>query len=123
MAHLVVLVLDCAACCPDVLQAWENAGAPGVTILESTGLGRLRRGTEMRDDLPLVPSLLDLLGADEKHHRTLFAVIDDDEIVERVIQAAERIVGDFSEPHSGLLFVVPVSRVIGLKKHYPKTKE
>ena len=121
MAHLVVLVLDCAACCPDVLQAWENAGAPGVTILESAGLGRLRRGKAMRDDLPLVPSLLDLLGAGEKHHRTLFAVIDDDEIVERVIQAAERIVGDFSEPHSGLLFVVPVSRVIGLKKHCPKT--
>jgi hypothetical protein len=105
-----------------VLQVWEKAGAPGVTILESTGLGRLR-GKDMRDDLPLVPSLLDLLGAGERRHRTLFAVIDDDEIVERVIKETERIVGDFSEPHSGLLFVVPVSRVIGLKKHYPKTKE
>jgi nitrogen regulatory protein P-II 1 len=122
MAHLVVLVLDCVDCCPDVLQAWENAGSPGATVLESTGPGRLR-GKEMRDDLPLVPSLLDLLGTGERHHRTLFAVIDDDETVERVIEETERIVGDFSEPHSGLLFVVPVSRVIGLKKHYPKTKE
>jgi hypothetical protein len=61
MAHLVVFVLDNLEQCSAVLEAWEEAGALGVTILESTGLRRLRG--VMRDDLPLLPSLRDLLVA------------------------------------------------------------
>ncbi len=42
MANLVVFVLDNIEQCSDVLDAWEQAGVSGVTIFESTGLGRLR---------------------------------------------------------------------------------
>jgi len=42
--------------------------------------------------------------------------VEDDATLERVIAATERIVGDLNEPHTGLLFVVPVSRVLGLHK-------
>ncbi len=114
MAHLVVFILECGDACHDILDEWAKAGAPGATILESIGLARMRRA--MRDDLPLVPSLRDLLRSDEMHNRTIFTVIDDDEVLERVIQVTREMV-DFSQPHSGLLFVVPISRVYGLKKH------
>jgi nitrogen regulatory protein PII len=118
MAHLLVFVLDNLEQCPAILDAWEEAGTPGVTILESTGLGRLRGA--MRDDLPLLPSLRDLLARQELHNRTLFTVIEDEATLERVITATEQIIGDFTRPHTGLLFVVPVSRVLGLKKRGPK---
>ena len=114
MVHLLVFVLDNLEQCPDILAAWEETGATGVTILESTGLARLR--SAMRDDLPLLPSIRDLLGRQELQHRTLFTVIEDDTTLERVIAATEQIVGDFSRHHTGLLFVVPVSRVLGLEK-------
>jgi nitrogen regulatory protein PII len=114
MAHLLVFVLDNMEQCPGVLDAWEKAGVQGVTILESTGLGRLRGAT--RDDLPLFPSLRDLLVSRELHHRTLFTVIEDEATLERVITATEQIIGDFARHHTGLLFVVPVIRVLGLKK-------
>jgi nitrogen regulatory protein PII len=114
MAHLVVLVLDRPEQYPSVLEAWEEAGITGLTILESTGLGRVRG--VMRDDMPLLPSLRDVLAAQELHHRTLFSVIEDDATVERVISATERIVGGFDRRHTGLLFVVPVSQVFGLEK-------
>jgi hypothetical protein len=107
MAHLIVLVLD------NLLQ-WEEAGAPGVTIVESTGLRRVLGA--VRDDLPLLPSLRDVIVGSELHHRTLFSIVEDEATVERLIAATESVVGDFSEPHSGLLFVVPVSRVLGLQK-------
>lgn len=58
---------------------------PGLTILDSTGLGRLREGT-IRDDLPLMPSLSDLLPSREVNHRTLFSVIQDDEVLQRAIE-------------------------------------
>lgn len=44
-----------------VLQAWEDAGFSGVTILASTGLARYRDKPALRDDLPLIPSLEDIL--------------------------------------------------------------
>jgi hypothetical protein len=114
MMHLVVFVLDNPEQCAPVLDAWEQAGATGITILESTGLRRLRG--VVRDDLPLFPSLRDLLGGDESRHRTLFTVVPDEEIVDRIVAATEGIVGSFSQSHTGLLFVVPVSRVEGLDK-------
>lgn len=114
MAHLLVFVLDDVRLCSDLLKAWEEAGARGVTILESTGLGRLRG--VMRDDLPLLPSLRDLLVSQEMHHRTLFTVIEDEETLERLIATTEQIVGDLCGHHTGFLFVVPVTRVLGLTK-------
>lgn len=117
MAYLVVFVLNNLEQCSAVLDAWEKAGVPGVTILESTGLGHLRGA--MRDDLPLIPSLRDLLASQELHHRTLFSVIPDEATVERVIAATEQVIGGFTRHHTGLLFVVPVARVLGLEKKGP----
>lgn len=114
MAYVVVLVLDNLELCPAVLDAWEEAGVGGVTILESSGLGRLR-GT-FSDDLPLMPSLRDLFATREFQHRTLFTVVEDDATLERVIAATERVVGDLNEPRTGLLFAMPVSRALGLHK-------
>lgn len=114
MAYQLIFVLDNPDQCSDILDAWEKAGAPGITILESTGLGRLQ-GT-LRDDLPLIPSMSDLLTIRESHHRTLFSVIGDEETLEQVINATKRIIGDFNRHHTGLLFVVPVTHVFGLEK-------
>lgn len=115
MTHLLVLVLDNMEQCPDVLDAWEGVGVTGVTILESTGLNRMRQG--IRDDFPLLPSLRSMLAGRETHHRTLFSVVEDEAVLERAIEVTQRLVGDLSQPYTGLLFVVPVSRVLGLKRN------
>lgn len=114
MAYLVVFILDDLTQCPDVLRAWDEAGVSGITILESTGIGRLQKA--IWDDLPLVPALRDLLGTRELHHRTLFTVVRDEEMVDRVIEATQQVVGDLNQPHTGFLFVTPVVRVLGLER-------
>jgi nitrogen regulatory protein P-II 1 len=114
MSHLLIFVLNNLEQYPVILDAWEEAGAPGITILESTGVGHIR--SAVRDDLPLMPSLRDLLASQEMHHRTLFTVIKDEKTLDKVIEATERVIGDFTRHHTGLLFVVPVSRVLGLDK-------
>lgn len=114
--HLVIFVLDCVEQCHDLLGAWEGAGAGGITILESTGMARMR--AQMRDDQPLIPSLRDMLEGQEAYHRTLMTVVPDEETVDRVIAATESVVGDLSRPNTGFLFVVPVSRAVGLQKEY-----
>ena len=115
MSYLVVLVLDDPDQCRDVLDAWEAAGAPGVTILDSSGLGRVR-GMNLRDGVPLMPSLSDLFRRQEDHHRTLFSVVKDQSQVEAIAQATQALIGELDRGHTGLLFVVPVSQVYGLHK-------
>ena len=116
MAYLVVLVIDNLDHCHPVLDAWEEAGVTGVTILESSGIGRARRAGLRRDDYPLMLSLTDILQSKERHHRTVFSVVDTDEQVEMLAKAAQAVLGDFDQPHTGMLFAVELHRVYGLKK-------
>jgi hypothetical protein len=115
MANLLVLVLDDLGKCPAILEAWEQAGVPGVTVCDSVGTRRLRERVQ-RDDVPLMPSLRSLFASDEDHNRTLFAVIEDEAVLARAVEVAQNIVGDFMQPHTGILFVVPVARMWGVLK-------
>jgi nitrogen regulatory protein PII len=121
MAHLVVLVLDDPDLSDAVLDAWERAGARGVTILESSGIGRVRRAS-LRDDIPLMPTLRDLLRGSEEHHRTFLSVVESEDQVETLVQAAQQVIGDFTHPHTGLLFAMPLSHAYGLHKITPPPK-
>lgn len=111
MKQMVVMVINNPEQCMSVLDAWEAAGATGITILESTGLVRIRRGAA-RDDLPLLPSLLDMMRGSESHHRTIFSVVDDEAQAQALIEATERTFQEMDEhniENSGVLFVLPVS--------------
>jgi hypothetical protein len=113
MYYLVLLIVDDLNKCPDVLDAWDAAKVPGITILESTGMGRLRQNS-IRDDLPMMPNLSDLFRAREHRHRTIFSVVEGEEKVDQLVTITEGILGDLDRPDSGVLFVLPVSRVFGL---------
>jgi nitrogen regulatory protein PII len=115
MSHLVVLVLDDPNRCRDVLDAWEAAGASGVTILDSSGLGRVRRAN-MGHDMPLMPSLSDLFRRQENRHRLLFSVVEGQSQVDAIAEATQAVIGRLDRGHTGLLFVVPTSQVFGLRK-------
>jgi hypothetical protein len=115
MSYLVVLVLDNPDRCTDVLQAWEDAGVSGITILESTGIGRVRRAG-IRDDIPLIPSVSDLFKRKETHHRTLFSVVETENQTEALFQATKAVIGDLDQPHTGLMFVVQLHKAFGVVK-------
>ncbi len=114
MNYLVMLVVDELEHCPAIFDAWEEIGVTGVTILESTGLGRIRRASGYRDDLPLMPSIRNLLQAQEEHHRTLMVLVKKEATIDKIVAATESIIGDLNEPHTGVLFVMPVLRVVGI---------
>ncbi len=113
---LVLFVLNRSEKLDDVLNVWEDIGVPGVTILHSTGIGRTRQQLGIWDDLPLMPSLQSLLEHEELFSRTLFAVVNDEAMVERLVEAAQNVVGDLDQPDTGLVVVLPVTKVYGLKK-------
>lgn len=115
MYYMVLLIVDDMNICPAVLEAWEAANVPGITILESTGMGRLRKDS-IRDDIPMMPSLSDMFRSREHRHRTIFSVVEGEETVDRLIEATKEVVGDLNAHDTGVLFVLPVSQAIGLRR-------
>ena len=109
------LVLDNPALLSDVMKAWTDAGVRGITILESTGVHRVRSRASAQD-APFMLGFSRLLRTDQVGHNTLFAVVRDLNIVERVVGATEKVVGDLSQPNTGVLFAVPVTAAWGLPK-------
>lgn len=114
--YMIYFVLHDPNRLKDILEAWEKAGVNGITILLSTGLKRLKATDVLREDLPLIPSLEDLIQQEERTNRTLFTVVKDDEMVEKVVQATQSITGDLNNPNTGILTVLPVVKAYGLDR-------
>lgn len=100
----------------DMLDVWVKTGVTGVTILESAGMTQFVDG--IREDLGIVFSLKSIMRAQEIHHRTLFSVIKDEDMLNKVIAASGKHVDDWSRPDVGVLFVTPVLQAFGLEKNF-----
>jgi hypothetical protein len=111
--QLLVYVLHDPDRLPALLPAWAKAGATGVTVLESSGSGHLNAALS-RSDVPLFPSVADLLEKVTERRRVLFTLTNDAELVSRIALATQKIVGDCGQPHTGILFTIPVSMALGV---------
>lgn len=125
MNYLVLLVLHDVGRLNEILSAWEKAGVSGVTIIPTAGLGRIREKFALRDDIPLIPSVLDLLAEphEEILNRTLFSLVDSDEMVDTLIKATEGVLGDMYVPRTGILAAIPLARLHGLNDKWKKANE
>lgn len=113
--NLLVLVTDDLDRCSTVLDAWQEAGVPGVTMIGAVG----GKYAAAHDDLPLMVSLRAMLAGSQAPNHIVFALIDNDIVLERAARAALDIADDFQTPKSGIMFVVPVSRAWGMRKNAP----
>lgn len=115
MPELVILVLDDSSKFNDVITAWIKVGVPGLTLIDSAGFGHALNHMEegARNDLPLLPSFASLLRVREDPSRMLFSVVPDGFPVDTLIEATENITGPLTEPDTGILFTLPVTRVRG----------
>lgn len=115
MFQMVVLVLARPEQLKPVMDAWQDAGVSGITVLHTVGMEGMNRHHQ-RDNLPLFPSMRDLFQMDEMHHQTIFTLTEDEQLIDRLIVATERIIGPFDGDDNGILFTLPVGRMYGLPR-------
>jgi nitrogen regulatory protein PII len=108
--YAVFFVLDNPDLLDDVLDAWYAAGIGGVTILESTGFHRRRR-----QHIPM-RYLFGGGESEEQGNLTLLAIVPDDTAVQTCLTRAESIVGDLSQPNTGVFTAWPLNTVKGIHK-------
>ena len=113
-AELVLLVIERGEKLDEVIAAWRAAGVPSATILDSVGMRRLTERLTM-DDVPLFPSLANMMRGEGPAQKTLFAVVRDPAVVEALLAGTKRVLGNLDEPGEGILFTLPITRVVGLR--------
>ncbi len=106
----------------DVAEAWQNAGAPGISIIRTHGLYNLQQevkkgGVELpRMVVSVAHAMAHILDSVEERGEILLSVVEDD-LVDTLIECANDVLGDLTEPDHGVLFVIDVERAIGIRRH------
>jgi hypothetical protein len=90
------------------------AGVSGATAVDGTGLGRALGF--LTEDTPLFPSFSSITEAHKGEVRVLFAVVDERVDLDDLIARTEAVVGDLDTPNTGIMVVLPVASVKGLRK-------
>jgi nitrogen regulatory protein PII len=106
----------------DAAQAWQQAGAPGVTIIRTYGLFTLQGALERGEvELPrmiasMAGALAGIIDSVEERGALILSLVDEN-LVDALIREANNILGDLEKPYHGILFVVDVERAIGVRHH------
>ena len=114
MYQMVVLVMDELEKVSEVMDAWQEVGVSGITVWDSRGLGRTHHENVVRNGVPLMPSMDWFMKSHEEEHRTIFTLVDNEAMVDRLIEETEKITGGLDGPNRGILFVLPVLRAVGV---------
>lgn len=99
----------------ELIRAWEAAGVKRATVMFSTGMRRLQE-QGLRDDIPLIPSLESFYQMSQTFSRTIFTTVQDESMIEKVLAATQRVVGDLRDHETGVFLVLPVIKAYGLEK-------
>ena len=114
--YLIILFLHNPDLLGELMEAWDQEGVNGATILFSVGMGQFLEKLGLRDDIPLIPSLEDFYEASEKLSRTIMATVKEEALIDRIVAATQRVMGDLNKPETGMLLVLPVLKAYGLYK-------
>lgn len=119
---LVILITSRITNGLDVAQSWQDAGAPGVTIIRSHGLYSLQEEVRTGSvELPrmvvsMAAAMAHIIDQVEERSEVVLAVVPKT-LVDTLINAANDVLGDLSSPNHGVLFVLDVERAVGVRNH------
>lgn len=111
--HLLFLILNETEYLDDILAEFLEIGIKGATILDSQGMGR---ALSNNSDIPIFGSLRSVLNSSKPYNKTVFSVIENEELLNKAVNAINEIVGDICKPGVGLMFTIPITNVCGLPK-------
>jgi nitrogen regulatory protein PII len=106
--QLLVAVINHVEQIDDILAGFVELGITGATIVNSEGMGHV-----LSHDVPIFAGLRSLTARSRPSNQTLFSVVEDDK-VDAAIALIQEVCGSLESPGAGIVFALPVSRVVGL---------
>jgi len=108
--QLLVAVINHEEKLDQILAGFLELGITGATILNSEGMGRV-----VSHEIPIFAGLQTLMARSRPKNQTIFSVIREEDKIKGAIALLQEICGDLNDPATGIVFTIPLSRVVGLK--------
>lgn len=105
--QLLICVINQENKLDDILSGFLELGITGATVINSEGMGRV-----LSHDIPIFAGLQTLISRARPQNQTIFSVMDDEKI-DGAIALLQEICG-LGEAATGIVFTIPVGRVVGL---------
>ncbi len=109
--ELLICVLNEPDFLHDVLTAFLEAEVTSSTVIESQGMGRI-----LSQDVPIFAGFRHLFAGSKPFNHTIFAVVDDHAVTERVIRLVRQVLGDVDSDAKGVIFSLPVASFASLNE-------
>ena len=106
--RLLVAVINDAEKLDEILAGFVEIGITGATIVSSEGMGNI-----LSHDIPIFAGLQTLISGSRPQNRMIFSVVDV-ALVDEAIDLLQDVFGDLNDPATGIVFTLPVDRVVGL---------
>ncbi len=107
--ELLVCVVNREEKLEEVLSGFLELGVTGGTVIHSEGMGRV-----LSQEVPVFAGLQTLMSRSRPQNTTILSVIESPEVMDSAIKMVQDVCGDFDVHSTGIIFTVPLSRVVGL---------
>jgi nitrogen regulatory protein PII len=107
-ARLLVAVINDPEKIDEVLSGFVEVGITGATVISSEGMGQI-----LSHDIPIFAGLQTLISGSRPQNRTVLSVLPEHKVPE-VIAILQDAMGNLDSPATGIVFTLPVDRVVGL---------
>ena len=106
--QVLVAVINHEESIDSVLAGFVELGITGATVIESKGMGRV-----LSREMPIFAGVRTLIERSRPANRTVFCVVDDGKVDDAIAMIQEAC-GSMTDPGAGIIFTLPVARVVGL---------
>ncbi|WFA09329.1 hypothetical protein [Tissierella sp. Yu-01] len=97
----------------DILAGFVDIGVSGATVLDSQGMASvLVNGSNQ--GVPLFGYLKTLLEDSLPYNKTIFTVLQSEELVEKAVAVVQEVVGEISSPNVGFMFTIPIGKTYSM---------
>lgn len=112
--QMLVFVLNKIEVLDTLMLELNHAGIKGATIIHSSGMAKALANHE---NDRFIGSLRAYLNPDREENRTIFMILSEEKIsvAKNIIYS---VVGDLSQPETGILFTLPTLIVEGLSEYH-----
>ena len=107
MMKLLVIILNRPEKLEEILEGFIEIGITGATIIDSVGMGHI-----ISQEVPIFAGLRHIFVGAKPYNKTIFSVVKEEKI-ELAIEVLEKILGNLNEKGKGIVFVIPIEKVIG----------
>jgi hypothetical protein len=98
----------------DILSRFVEVGVGGATVFDSQGMASLIVNSSNKG-VPLFGYLKSLLEDSLPYNKTIFTVLQNEELVQKAVTVVQEVLSDTSNQNVGFMFTIPIAKTYPMR--------